>query len=249
MQSDRFPLLERERELRQLADAYGRADLGEGHTVLIGGEAGIGKTTLVERFLRNLPPGCRLLIGACDPLATPTPLGPLFDMAHQVGGVLASRLESTAPRQSLFTSVLDVVSGSGGVTVLFIEDVHWADNATLDLIKFLARRASNMKVLMIFTYRDDENGPTHPLRPLQGFLANQRNVVRLTLVPLSVQAVAALLGDRPEEAKDVYRKTGGNPFFVTELISHGVDRLSATTPRPEPLGRPGRCSPSSLTIC
>jgi len=221
-------LLEREGELQQLSEALNRASRGDGHTVLISGEAGVGKTTLVERFVGSLPRAFRLLKGACDPLSTPTPLGPLFDIAQTVGGSLERRLRSTAPRPTIFNSLLDVMTTAIDPSILFIEDIHWADVATLDLIRFLVRRTVDLRALLIFTFRDDEISAGHPMRPLLGSFAGQKNIIRIKPAPLSIQAVATLLGTRRRNAMEVHQKTGGNPFYVTEVIGHGDDGLPST---------------------
>ena len=234
-------LLERAGELQQLSEALSRANRGEGNTVLVGGEAGIGKTTLVERFIKSELQAIRLLKGACDPLSTPTPLGPLFDIAQTVGGVLEQRLHSTAPRPTIFSSVLDTITTATNTTVLFIEDAHWADNATLDLIRFLVRRTVNLRALLIFTFRDDEIDVRHPMRALLGSLAGQKNMTRIKPALLSVEAIATLIGNQSGNAKEIHRRTGGNPFYVTEVIGHAGDGLPSTI-RDAVLARAARLS-------
>src|SRR5882757_8677268 len=157
-------LLERDCDLQALADALDAAIAGQGRIALVGGEAGIGKTSLVDRFAATGGRAARLLKGHCDALSTPSPLGPLYDIARQIGGRLKQQLEDEAPRAALFSTVLDQVQDPARPTLFVIEDIHWADEATLDLIRFLSRRIAETRVLLILTYRDDEVGARHPLR-------------------------------------------------------------------------------------
>jgi len=101
-----------------------------------------------------------------------------------------------------------------------IEDVHWADEATIDLLQFTGRRLSRMKALVLVTYRDDEPGDDR-LRLLLGDLAVQRATRRMALPPLSGDAMRALAGQRDMDAADLCRVTGGNPFLVCEAIEAG----------------------------
>ena len=234
-------LLEREQHLHVLQDAFSRANSSNGCTVLVVGEAGIGKTTLVEHFIARLDQDVRVLKGACDALSTPTALGPLFDIAQQLGGAMAERLKETSPRPALFGSVLESVANRNGMTVLFIEDLHWADHATLDLVKFLVRRTIDRRTLLIFTLRDDEIGAVHPLRRVLGDLAGQRSVSRLKPAPLTIEAVVTMIGRREQNAEDVHRKTGGNPFYVTEVIGQ-VGSAIPSTVRDAVLARAARLS-------
>src|SRR4029434_5248991 len=136
---------------------------GQGRMVLVGGEAGIGKTSLVDRFTAVHRASTRVLWGACDALFTPRPLGPLYDIASQTQNNLLTLLEEEAPRASILSAVLDEMDGSTPAIVV-IEDVHWADEATLDVLKFLGRRINRIKSMLIAAYRDDEVGADHPLR-------------------------------------------------------------------------------------
>jgi predicted ATPase len=166
-------LLERESFLRTLAEYAGEARQGDGRLVLVSGESGIGKTSLVEAFGHQLK-GVRWLWGACDGLLTPRPLGPLFDIGTQAGGELAQLCGQGASRDQLFDAFLAELDGPATLTVAVIEDMHWADEASIDLVSFLGRRLSRMKALVLVTYRDDELGDDHPLRMVLGDLATQR---------------------------------------------------------------------------
>jgi predicted ATPase len=100
------PILERDCDLDRLSAALDQASAGRGHIVLVSGEAGIGKTTFVEHFLENAGKAACVLMGHCDPLSTPTPLGPLYDIARQTGGRLQALLDAEAPRAALFSALL-----------------------------------------------------------------------------------------------------------------------------------------------
>jgi DNA-binding CsgD family transcriptional regulator/tetratricopeptide (TPR) repeat protein len=213
-------LLERDHELQALTVALGEAVTGEGRVALVSGEAGIGKTSFVDRFIATAGRTARLLKGQCDSLFTPSPLGPLYDIARQTGGRLLDQLEAEAPRAALFSTMLDLLRGQPQPVILLVEDVHWADEATLDLIKYLGRRIAESPVLIVLTYRDDEVGAQHPLRLLLGDLAMSRIVRRIELRSLTVDAVRRLVAELPFDARAVHRQTGGNPFFLTEVLEH-----------------------------
>lgn len=211
-------LLERELYLAQLATQLQRAARGAGRTVLVSGEAGIGKTTLVEGFTQRQRDSAQTLWGACEALFTPRPLGPLHDIAHATQGELHASLERGADRPALFAALLEELRQSPRPTIVVFEDVHWADEATLDLIKFLGRRIHQTAALFILTYRDDEVGRDHPLRYVLGDLP-ARAVARISLPPLSAAGVAALASAAHRPAEQLYAVTGGNPFFVTEVLA------------------------------
>jgi len=211
-------LLERDSFLLTLAELFDRASAGLGRTVLITGEAGIGKTSLVERFLDERQAALRVMWGACEALFTPRPLGPLYDITQQTQSALRALLDGDVSRATLFAAVLDELAHGLLPTVLVIEDIHWADEATLDLIKFLARRIHYTATLLVLTYRDDEIGPYHPLRLVLGDLP-ARDVTRLRLPLLSEAAVVALAKEAGHSVENLYAATGGNPFFVTEVLA------------------------------
>src|SRR3984957_7510820 len=206
-------LLERKAALDVLAESAGQARSGEGRLVLVEGEAGVGKSALLEQFTSDLPDS-RLLSGACDGMFTPRPLGPLFDIAQQVHGRLHSLCRADASREQLFDALLTELCEPGPLPVVLIEDVHWADEATLDLLGFLARRIREIAVLLIVSYRNDELADIHPLRIALGHLAVQRCARRLPLAPLSAQAVRMLSAGRGVDPEELYSVTGGHPFFV-----------------------------------
>jgi predicted ATPase len=190
---------------------------GHGRVALVTGEAGIGKTSLVEQFAEKQKNACRVLWGGCDALFTPRPLGPLYDIAQQLRGNLSTFLEDEAPRASIFSAAFDELQNHTS-TLMVIEDVHWADEATLDLLKFLGRRINKLNSLLVITYRDDEVRTEHPLRLVLGDLPRS-SVRRLRLPALSEDAVDELAARAGTRMDDLYAVTGGNPFFVTEALA------------------------------
>jgi predicted ATPase len=206
------PLLERESSMASLHEYAGQARRGDGRLVLVAGEAGVGKSALVERLRWDLA-DARWSWGACDGLSTPRPLGPLFDLADQLGGDLAERCRAGADREDLFRVLLRQVAPPDVLDVVVIEDVHWADGATLDLVRFLGRRLREAHVLLIVTYRDDALAADDPLRVALGHLASHRSTRRIGLAPLSSRAVGRLAAERGLAGDELFRLTGGNPFL------------------------------------
>ncbi|MGE5108274.1 MAG: ATP-binding protein, partial [Sphingobacteriales bacterium] len=191
---------------------------GEGHLVFISGEAGIGKTSLVKAFCRTKKNDCNLYQGTCDALFTPRPLAPLYDIALQLRSDLWEKSRNIADRDELFTRFFHELSNQTKTTLLVFEDVHWADEATLDFIKFLARRITQLRCLFILTYRNDEIHLSHPLRNLLGQL-NPDSFTRMELLPLSRQAVEKMAGEKGYNGENVYSISGGNPFYVNEILA------------------------------
>ena len=220
-------LLEREDALSTLAEYAREARSGNGRMVFVAGEAGIGKTALLEAFQCRTE-DARCVWGACDGLITPRPLAPLFDIASQTGGELADLCDREAPREQLFRALLDEFEKGGPMTVALVEDVHWADEATLDLLRFLGRRIGRVPGLVVATYRADALTDDHPLRLVLGDLASQRATRRLSLPPLSVDAVRTLVGDRNLDPAELHAITGGNPFYVAEILETGWPSLPPT---------------------
>lgn len=219
-------LLERDDELETLQTTLASVRDGEGRVVVVCGEAGIGKTTLVRRFLGLVNDQGLRLIGQCENLFTPEPLGPLQDMAAKLSDRVEELLRARGSRLEIFAATLRALQDASAPTVLVFEDVHWADEATLDLIRFLGRRLSEASILLVLTYRDDEVDRRHPLWSALGNLP-ARSVVRLPLAPLSEATVAALAQERGHR-RDVYRLSRGNPFFVTELMAAPAGEMPPT---------------------
>jgi tetratricopeptide (TPR) repeat protein len=219
-------LLERSDSLAALRGALDEAGNGQGRLVFVTGEAGVGKTSLVGAFCDAADGRVRVLAGACDPLFTPRPLGPLADVAAQTGGGLAELVDAGAPPHQVMTALSDELQLRR--TVLVLEDVHWADEATLDVLRLLGRRVRSLATLAIATYRDDELDSTHPLRLVLGDLVRLQTTTRLRLTPLSASAVASLAEPVGVDAEALYRNTGGNPFYVTEVLAAPGEEIPAT---------------------
>jgi DNA-binding CsgD family transcriptional regulator/tetratricopeptide (TPR) repeat protein len=208
-------LIERGAYLAALGEHLSTATAGHGRLVLVGGEAGVGKTSLVRAFADEAGQA-RIAWGACDGLFTPEPLGPLLDLAGELGGGLEDLLASDVPRRELFAATLDALGSQP--TIAVVEDAHWADEATLDLLRFLSRRLDGANALVVATYRDDEIGPQHPLRTVLAEVETKR---RIALLPLSEDGVRALAEGSHVDPGELYRQTGGNPFYVTEVLASG----------------------------
>jgi DNA-binding CsgD family transcriptional regulator len=215
--AEQMDLLERAWLLDELGAALGATATG-GCVVLVAGEAGMGKSALVRRFAERHSADARFLLGACDPLLTPRALGPLHDLGRQTGGRLAALLAAGSPREQLFAGLLDELDRGAGPRVVVVEDAHWADEATLDLLVFLGRRMGRTRALLIVTYRDDELAVDHPLRGVVGRLPPEA-VRRLRLPPLSEAAVAELARRAGRPAAGLRSLTGGNPLLVTEVLA------------------------------
>ena len=236
-------LLEREEAIAAFAEYAESAAAGFGRVVLLFGEAGIGKSALLEHLERTTST-MRWVHGACDGLFTPRPLGPLFDLAEELGGDLLAACGSDAPREVLFRRLLSALGDGNGPYVVVLEDLHWADESTLDLVAFLGRRIGDQPVLLICTYRDDELGPGHQLRLVLGELASSRGTRRVGLSPLSEHAVRELATGTGVSADDLFRLSGGNPFFVTEVLRSGVKGVPWSA-RDAVLARLARLAPAA----
>jgi DNA-binding CsgD family transcriptional regulator/tetratricopeptide (TPR) repeat protein len=210
-------LLEREAQLAALDEYAAEARRGEGRLVLVSGEAGVGKSALLEECQRRHA-ATAWAWGACDGLFTPRPLGPLLDIAPQLGGTLLATTDRDSDREEIFRALLTSLATSSAASVLVFEDVHWADEATLDLLRFVGKRIRTLPVLLLVTYRDDEVAPGHPLRRCLAQLSTERSVRRIDvprLTPAGVRTLAEGSGLAPDE---LHHLTGGNPFFLTEVL-------------------------------
>jgi DNA-binding CsgD family transcriptional regulator/tetratricopeptide (TPR) repeat protein len=237
-------LLERDRALATLAEARDGAARGNGQVVLVTGEPGIGKTWLVRQFIENLDDRTRVLLGTCDDLSIPRPLGPIRDLAGSVSRPLADALSDGAAPHDIQTLLIAELELSPSPTVLVLEDVHWADDATFDSITVLSRRIASLPALVILTFRAGEASPGHRLHATIGTIPAQASQV-VELEPLSESAVAALAG---EHAHKVFAATRGNPFYVSELLaSHTVADLPPSVANAV-LGRASRLDASARRL-
>jgi predicted ATPase len=194
-------LLERDDILQLLDGLLVAAGEGKGRAVLVRGEAGIGKTSTVRAFRDSHTDDAHVLWGGCDDLLTARPLGPVWDMALDEP-LLAEALRGQ-DRYEVFAAVLDLMTRGLRPTIVVIEDIHWADEATLDLVKFLGRRIDRTHGLLVLTYRD---GQVPGDRPLRVALADVGGTAleRITLEPLSPEAVTQMAS----EASSSVRKNG-----------------------------------------
>jgi DNA-binding CsgD family transcriptional regulator len=252
-------LVGRADQLSALEAALGRAGSGEPAAVLIGGEAGVGKSRLVDEFARrSRRAGARVLAGGCLELgADGLPFAPFTSVLRElvrdlgadgVAGLLpagatrelarllpefgepAGSDDAGASRARLFEQMLILLEqlADRGPLMLIVEDAHWADRSTRDLLEFLIRNQRTIGgLLIVVTYRSDDLHRTHPLRPLLAELGRVGWVTRIELGRLTradtYELVARLTGRelREGEARTVYRRTLGNPLFVEALVGGG----------------------------
>ena len=242
-------LVGREADLATLRDALKRTRSAEPSVVLVGGEAGVGKTRLVEEFCRSVADVAQVLTGQCLELGEEgLPFAPFASALRRLVavdglGVLAGRerdfarlLPELGPpaagdtrRGYLFELVAGVFArlSEERPLVLVLEDVHWADASTRDLIGFLVRSARLPHVLLIATYRTDELHRGHPLRPFLAELDRVRGVQRLEIDRLdrdgTAEMLTLLLGAEqdPGTVDRVSERTQGNPFFIEQFALSG----------------------------
>ena len=205
-------LLEREEHFDVLQRTLARAQEGTGRLVLVTGAPGTGKTALVRHFTADLE-GCRVLWGMCDDLVVPRPLSPCRDMATAAPALAEAIAEGD--HGAVMDAVMEEIGRPPRPTVFVIEDAHWADQTTLDVIAFVGRRVDRLPTLFVVTHRDPGIPSDHLLRRTIGTVPAS-NVVRLEVGPLSPDAVAELAG--ADEAYRIFHLSGGNPFYVSELL-------------------------------
>lgn len=237
-------ILERDSELVLLASLVDQAAEGRGRVVLVRGEAGIGKSTLINRFLFDVADRAHTLIGECDDLLTPQPFGPLWDVARDEASLVEPLRDGD--RRQVWEITRDLLSRSLRPTVLVLEDTQWADEATLDLITYLGRRIATTHGVLVLTYRDAEVYADHPLRQVIGDLPLE-NLVRIPLKRLSLDAIESMITDDQLDASNVYELTGGNPLFVREVLVSGTDGVP-TSVTDTTLARMSGLSPQARQI-
>jgi chloramphenicol 3-O-phosphotransferase len=217
-------LLEREPLLERL-----RGELEHAHTrgrlVLIAGEAGVGKTALVDAFSREHAGGPTLW-GVCDSVVPARAFAPVADVAAQGDGRLRAALEE-GDRTRVIDAFLALLRAQPAGALVVFDDVHWADEATLDLVRVVGRRLHELPLLFVGTFREEEVGSEHGLRLAVGDLP-AGSLVELQVPPLSTRAVAALAGGTGVDPAQLHRATGGNPFFITEILADGDNGVPAT---------------------
>jgi DNA-binding CsgD family transcriptional regulator/tetratricopeptide (TPR) repeat protein len=219
-------LLERDDDLAALGASLARARQGRGSLSIICGEPGAGKSTLLQAFADDSARGLPVLWGACDPLSTPRPLGPIHDLATELGEHVVAVLDGASQPHEIYAAVFDHLRQHP--SVLIVDDLHWADQGTIDLLRFLLRRIRVTGSLVLGAMRDEEVDASHPLRSLLGDVARSPDAETTTLQPLSVEAITALADERSVDAGWLHRLTGGNPFFVVEMLAHDGDEIPRT---------------------
>jgi DNA-binding CsgD family transcriptional regulator/tetratricopeptide (TPR) repeat protein len=231
-------LLEREQPRSRLEAALNDARAGAGRIVSIEGEAGIGKTALALQFVAAHRADAQVFAGGCEQLSTPEPLGPLRDIERDSKGRFAV---SPASQLTTFGALLRLLTSGSAPGLLLIEDIHWADDATLDLFRYLGRRIRTARTLVIATFRNDEEDSRARLAALWADMPLDGRE-RIELQRLSPTAVAALATTGGQAAAlEIYSATGGNPFHVTEYLA--TDRVSVPrTVRDATLARTARLS-------
>jgi len=237
-------LLERERALETLEAALTQVKTGRGCVALVYGESGIGKTAIAGSFAARHAPHMRVFAAGCEALQTPRPFGPLIDVADRLPARVARAMHAQEPYNRLFPDLL--AWAREAPTLLVLEDLHWADWSTLDLVRYISRRIDDVPLLLVLTYRDDEVSLAHPLLQVLGGLP--REVTRrIALAPLSEQAVSQLASHAGRSGAGVHRITGGNPFFVTELLACENSAVPASV-RDAVLARVGALSSAAQAV-
>jgi DNA-binding CsgD family transcriptional regulator/tetratricopeptide (TPR) repeat protein len=219
-------LLEREGVLDALAGALSDAVAGSGRLALVAGESGVGKTAAVRAFVDASCHRRAVHWGACDPLSTPVPLAPFLDLAAGALDGLGSVVGRPCTPYEVFAALRAELGDR--VSVLIVEDVHWADEASFDVLRILGRRIATLPLLVVVTYREEPAGPVDALRVALGDLAGAGGVVRIPVEPLSADAVRTLAEGRGLDAEELVRRTGGNPFYVAEVLDAGDDSVPPT---------------------
>lgn len=215
-------LLERDNDLATLKHCLDKARSGHGSVVLVSGEAGVGKTSLLREFAAQNEEA-RICWGMCDALYTPQTLGPIYDIAISLCKKTRILAESGTNSVALFPALLSELS-KPVLQILVIEDIHWADYATLDFVKYIARRIAVLSTVLIVSFRDDEIDHAHPVQAVFGDLQS-RQITRIKLLPLSLSSVEALNTSAAYDANHLMKVTGGNPFFLSELLAFPSEDL------------------------
>ncbi len=240
-------LLERESYLRELGHLLDDAADRRGRIVFLGGEAGVGKSSLVEEFCRRVEHEAESIRASCDALSTPGPLNSIRPYVEALGLTFGPNLHMEHARDELVHAMIDAIDRRSGPVLMVGEDAHWADGASLDLARHIGRRIDRLPLLLIVTYRDDEVGPYHPLQRILGDLATAPGYRRLSLAPLSEAAVRSLAAGSDFDPSVLYQQTGGNPFYVTEVLAAGNDVVPATV-SDAVLARASRLSPNARLV-
>ncbi|MDF3152595.1 AAA family ATPase [Mesorhizobium sp. XAP10] len=241
-------LLERQTQLEQLDGLLAEAARGRGSVVALSGEAGAGKTALVEAFVAGAAKATRILRSACEDLSIPDPLGPLYDLAREAQWAMPQAIDARqGQRLPLFSGALDVFETRTQPTLLVIEDLHWADDATLDFVRFLGRRIANTHILVLLTARTDRSEGQARVRRALGEIPSG-NVARIDVPLLSEAAVLSLASAAGRDGDAIYRVTAGNAFFVTELLCADNEMTPPASVRDAVVARAERLSAGARSM-
>ncbi|MEL6981851.1 MAG: AAA family ATPase, partial [Actinomycetota bacterium] len=244
-------LVERADNLASIERRFDAARHGQGSTVAICGPAGIGKTTLIQTFLAGLD-DATVFMGGCDDLIAPRSFGPFRDMARS-SGLLPDDLIRNPNREDLLAGLLDVLDRPTRPAIMVVEDVHWADDASIDILRYLTRRIVSMHAMLIITLRDREVDRSHPVRNL---LTGPTSTAptRIELHPLSVDAVARMVRDLRStgvepglDPRSLHEVSGGNPYLVGQLLGAGPGD-AARSARETLVARSERLSPGGQAV-
>ncbi len=239
-------LLERQTQLGELTRLLREAGTSAGKIAFVSGEAGAGKSVLIEEFVQQAGRAPRVLWGHSDALQISRVLGPVNEVFAATTLTPGAPPEPHPSREQLFFRLLERLSPPHPVSIVILEDLHWADDATLDFVRFLGRRIQRTRCLLIATYRNDELSPTHPLRGVLGELTGQ-HTMRIHVPVLSFGAVEQLAIGTHRDAREVYSVTGGNAFFVRELLSATPGTIPETA-RDAVLARLLQCSAAAREV-
>ncbi len=222
-----LPLLERDATLARLDQALAAARAGTGGCVVITGEAGMGKTRVLDAWRDGTAGAVQWLRSACDALHTPRPLGPLVDLADVFPPALARTVHAATTYNGLFPDLMGWLGRTQPTPVLVIDDLHWADEATLDAVRYVGRRIAQTPALLVLALRDGEADMPAPVRQTLAQI-ERAGAIRMALAPLSVAAVSELARGRHLDGAAVHRLTSGNPLFVAQVLETPVGRVPAS---------------------
>ena len=240
-------LLEREEALAQLHEAFAATAAGRGRFVLVGGEAGVGKTSLVRRFCEELPDGTAVFWGGCDPLMTPRPLGPFLEIAERARGAIDGVLDPWSAAHDVAAGLLELCDDRQALVVV-VEDAHWADEGTLDVLRLLGRRNAATRV----SRRSSPTATTSSAAPIPSASRSEISRPRPRSSgsrsdPSPATASHGSPGARDVDVDTVWRLTSGNPFYVAELLAHGAHEVPGSV-RDVVLARLAQLGPQATVV-